>query len=115
MFNKIKHLKPEKVSFKLEDGKPCFYTYRVFTRRNPKTKKQEYTQKQLNQISRELFNINQFNKKNPKLKDTWTLTEEETGISKGHCWILKFFPFTGEENPEKCSKTIKSVLELMHP
>lgn len=118
MSNKIKSIDPEKVYFTMLDGKPYFYVFRAFTHKNLKTGKEEYTQKQLDQISRELFDIEQFNKNQPTMKGTWELVEEETGvgegIGKGRCYIVRFFPFVGEKNPEQCCRDLKSVLKLMY-
>jgi hypothetical protein len=112
VFDKIKSAKPEKVYFMLDNGEPCFYTYRAFPHK--KEGKDVFSEKQLNAIAREKFNIERFEQEQPSKKGMWELVEED---GQDRAWKLKFYPYRDTELEDKynSSKGLNQILELIGP
>jgi len=108
-FNRIKKAKDKKVHFTMENGKPCFYVYRAFPHKN-KYGKDEFTEKQLDKIAREKFNIEEFNRKQPNKEGMWQLVEDD-GV--GRAWKIKFFPFQDKDETTKHHYSLETILELI--
>ena len=101
MFNKIKMANPKDVTFRVIEGKPCFEKPLAIAYEGEK-KPWHCNDKDLEDVAKEKFNIERFEKRQPENKGMYQVFEDETGS-----YYLRFYPPSEYER-------LEAILQHLH-